>query len=172
MLTKNVEEALNKQIGYEAYASNSYLSMASWCDQEGLRGCTAFFYEQSNEERMHMLKIVKYVNQTGGHAKISAVEPPAETYQSVKDVFEKALRQELEVSQQINQLVELSFQAKDFATYNFLQWYVQEQIEEETLFNAILDIIRIGGQEAKSLLLIDNEISKIRSQIQGPAGGA
>jgi ferritin len=170
MLTKNVEEALNKQIGYEAYASNSYLSMASWCDQEGLRGCTAFFYEQSEEERMHMLKIVKYVNQAGGYAKISAIEPPAENYQSIKHVFETALKQEQEVSKQINNLVELSFQTKDFATYHFLQWYVQEQLEEETLFNTILDIIRIGGEEEKSLLLIDNEISKIRSQVEDPGG--
>ena len=164
MLQKKVGEALNKQIANEAYASSSYLSMASWCDKEGLRGCAGFFYKQSDEEREHMLKLVKYVNEVGGHAVVTAIkEPPAE-YKSVKQVFEIALDQESEVTNQINKLVDLSFSSKDFASFNFLQWYVQEQVEEENLFRTILNIIKIAGDDDKALLFIDNEIANVRGK--------
>lgn len=165
MLTKKVEEALNHQIAYEAYASSSYLSMASWCEVQGLRGATAFFYAQSAEERVHMLKIIRYINIAGGHALIPAVKEPANAYKSLKDVVETSLHQEQDVTKQINKLVELSFEAKDFATHHFLQWYVAEQLEEENLFTTILNIIKLGGKdEQRSLLIIDNEIAKIRGE--------
>jgi len=171
MLTKKVEKALNEQIGYEGYASSSYLSMASWCEKEGLRGCTAFFYEQAAEEREHMLKLVRYINGAGGHAHVPAIKEPPATYKSIKHIFELSLEQERDVTKQINKLVELTFGAKDFTSYNFLQWYVEEQLEEETLFNSILDIIKLAGKEEKSLLLIDNEISKVRSELKAAEAG-
>lgn len=164
MLTKKVEAALNGQIVYEAYASSSYLSMASWCDTQGMRGAAKFFYTQSDEERVHMLKIVHYINTANGHALVPAIKEPAHTYKSFQDVFEISLAQEEEVTKQINNLVELSFDVKDFATHNFLQWYVKEQLEEENLFHTILNVIKLGGKEERSLLLIDNEISKIRAE--------
>ena len=164
MLTKKVEEALNKQVANEAYASNSYLSMASWCDKEGLRGCAAFFYEQSDEERVHMLKLAKYVNLVGGHALISDIKAPPAEYKSVKQVFEMALDQEMDVTKQINKLVELSFDTKDFASFNFLQWFIEEQVEEENLFRTILNIIKISGDDEKALLFIDNEIARVRGE--------
>src|SRR3989338_6773466 len=127
MLPKKVEDALNKQVANEAYASSSYLSMASWCDKEGLRGCAAFFYEQSEEERVHMLKLLKHVNLVGGHGVVTEIKAPPLEYKSVKQVFEVALDQEMDVTKQINKLVEQAFDAKDFASFNFLQWYVEEQ---------------------------------------------
>lgn len=166
MLNKKILDALNEQIEYEAYASSSYLAMASWCEKEGLRGCTGFFYEQSGEEREHMLKIIRYINGAGGHAVIPAVEEPQAEYKSIKDVFETSLKQEQGVSKQIYKLVELSFNTKDFGTYHFMQWYVAEQLEEENLFKMTLDIIRIAGEEERSLLLIDNEIAKVRASAE------
>jgi len=164
MLTKKIAAALNDQMVKEAFASNSYLSMASWCDDQGLRGCAEFFYAQSNEEREHMLKIVKYINESEGHAHIPSIKEPLCKYKSIKEVFELSLEQEKDVSKSINKLVELALGDKDYATNNFLQWFVAEQHEEEQLFRSILDIIRLAGSEGKNLLIIDNEVAKIRSR--------
>ena len=164
MLSKEIEAALNDQIANEAYASNYYLSMASWCEKKGLRGCAAFMYEQSEEEREHMRKMFKYVNEAGGHSKVSALKEPPYVYDSITRVFKLALEHELHVTKSINKIVELSLNVKDYATFNFLQWYVAEQHEEEMLFTSILDIIRITGAEGRGLLLIDNEIAKLRKE--------
>ena len=163
MLSKKIEAALNDQIAKEAYASNYYLAMASWCEKTGLRGTAAFFYEQSAEELEHMMKLLRYVNAAGGHGHVSAVKEPANTYKSVSQVMELALAHEISVTKSINKLVELCFSEKDYSSFNFLQWYVAEQHEEERLFTAILDIIRITGTEGRGVYFIDNEIGKLRS---------
>jgi len=166
MLTKKIEKALNEQIVLEAYASNSYLAMASWCEVKGFRGATKFYYAQSNEERVHMLKLVKYVNASGAHANITSVDGPERAYKTLQETFEAALKQEREVSKSINKLVELTFNDKDYTTHNFLQWYVQEQHEEESLFKSVLDLFALGGKDGKSLIIIDNEIMKIRAEVE------
>ena len=164
MIHKKIEEAINQQVANEAYASSSYLSMASWCETTGLRGAAGFFYQQSDEERIHMLKMVKYVNEAGGHAIVPVVKEPPAIYKSINEAFEIALKQEQEVTQQINKLVDQSLETKDYASFHFLQWFVEEQLEEEKLFRTILDVIKIGGADPRSLLLIDNEIAKIRGE--------
>ena len=165
MIHKQIEEAINEQVANEAYASSSYLSMASWCEITGLRGAAAFFYQQSDEERVHMLKMVKYVNEAGGHALIPVIKEPPVTYKSINEAFEIALKQEQGVTKQINKLVDLSLQSKDYASFHFLQWFVEEQLEEEKLFRTILDVIKLGSADPRSsLLLIDNEITKIRGE--------
>ena len=164
MLILKVESALNDQIAKEGYASNAYLAMASWCDHKGLRGIASFFYTQSEEERAHMLKLVKYVNEAGGHALMSAIKAPILQYKSIKDIFQTSFEQEKDVTKSINQLVELTFGLKDYASYNFLEWYVAEQHEEENLFRSILDLIKIGGDEGTSLLILDMEIPKLRAK--------
>jgi ferritin len=164
MLSKKIETALNDQIAKEANASGSYLSMASWCQTKGLGGATSFFYAQSEEEREHMLKLVKYVNESGGHARVPALKEPPAKYKNIANVFEVSLEQEKAVTKSIHKLVDLTFSAKDYATFNFLQWYVAEQHEEETLFNSILDLINIAGIEGRNLLLVDKEIASIRDK--------
>ncbi len=162
MLSKKIETALNEQIVKEAFAANSYLAMASWCEKSGLRGCAGFMYEQSEEELEHMMKLFRYVNAAGGHAVVSAIKEPSNTYKSISDVFQSALEQEIGVTKSINKLVELCFEEKDYSSFNFLQWYVAEQREEEKLFNSILDVIKISGSDGRGLLLLDNEIAKLR----------
>ena len=165
MLIKKIEEALNVQIANENYASNSYLAMASWCETNGFRGCASFLYPQSEEERVHMMKLLKYVNEAGGHAIVSVIKEPPVTYKSISEAFEIALKQEQNVTKQINKLVDLSLETKDYASFHFLQWFVEEQLEEEKLFRNILDVIKMGVADPKSsLLLVDNEIAKIRGQ--------
>ena len=160
MLSKKLQDKLNNQIAEEAYASNYYLAMASWCDQKGLRGCAQFLYRHSEQEKQHMMKLFRYVIDAGGHALVKAIKEPPAKFESITDIFTKTLAHEKHVTQAINVLVEYCLSEKDFSTFNFLQWYVAEQHEEERLLNSILDLIRIAGVEGRGLFLIDKEIEK------------
>ncbi len=160
MLSAKMVKALNNQIAEEAYSSHYYLGMASWCDKTGLRGSASFLYAQSEQERQHMLKLFHYVNDAGGHAVMQSVEEPPAKFKSISDVFDLVLEHEQKLTKAINKLVETCLEEKDYSTFNFLQWYVAEQHEEERLLNTILDLIKIAGVEGRGLFLIDKEIGK------------
>lgn len=171
MLSKNMEAALNKQMELESYASFLYLSMASWCDQKAMEGCTQFMERQSDEERDHMLRIFRYINEMDGHALVPAVNQPPHEFGDVKSMFEKVYEHEQKVTAAIHDLVELSQQEKDPTTYNFLQWYVDEQREEEALMRTILDRIKLIGEGPQSLYYIDKEVEKINQAELAAEGG-
>lgn len=158
MLSNNIETALNKQIRIEAESSQTYLSMACWAEVNGLEGIAQFMYEASNEERQHMLKLIKFVNERGGHAVLTDLKAPRTSYDSFQNMFEALYKHELFVSQSINDLVGITFEEKDFATHNFLQWYVAEQIEEEAQAKSILDKISLIGDDKGGLYLFDRDI--------------
>ena len=163
MLAQPVQDALNKQIAMEAQSSQAYLAMASWAEiQPGLDGVTNFFYQQSNEERVHMLKLIRYVNERGGFALVPALPQPVVTFQSLKRVFEDFLRHEIAVSESINDLVGLTLQARDFATHNFLQWYVSEQLEEEALARTLNDKLELVGDDKSGIYMFDKDILLFR----------
>ncbi len=164
MLKPTIAAALNKQVAMESYASANYLAMASWCDREGLEGCADFLYEQSDEEKMHMLKIFHYLNEMDAHAIVPQVPQPESEYASVGALFESVMQHELRVTASINKIVELCYAEQDHATLDFLQWYVTEQREEEALMRRILDKIRLIGDGAGSLYWIDQELQKINAQ--------
>lgn len=161
MLKKNIETALNKQIRIEAESSQTYLAMACWAEVNGLEGISQFMYAQSDEERTHMLKLIKYVNERGGHAQISDLKEPKTTYSSFKNMFEVLYEHEVYVSNSINELVHITFSEKDYATHNFLQWYVSEQIEEEATAKTILDKINLIGDDKGGLYLFDRDIQQL-----------
>ena len=161
MLTKNIAEALNKQIRIEAESSQIYLAMACWAEVQGLEGVSQFMYAQSNEEREHMLKLVKYVNERGDHAVITDLVAPKTKYGTFKEMFEELYQHELYVSNSINELVHITLNEKDYATHNFLQWYVAEQIEEEAQAKTILDKINLIGEDRGGLYLFDRDIQQI-----------
>lgn len=161
MLTKNISYALNKQIRIEAESSQIYLAMACWAEANGLEGISQFMYAQSDEERMHMLKLIKYVNERGGHAQITDLKAPKTSYDTFKGMFEELYKHELFVSNSINELVHITFEEKDYATHNFLQWYVSEQIEEEATAKTILDKINLIGDDKGGLYLFDRDIQQI-----------
>lgn len=143
----------------EARSSQAYLAMASWAEiQAGLDGVTDFFYQQSNEEREHMLKLIRYVNERGGFATVPALDQPIITFQSLNRVFEEFLKHEVQVSESINQLVGLALEERDFATHNFLQWYVSEQIEEERLARTLNDKLELVGDDKGGIYLFDRDI--------------
>jgi len=161
MLSKNIETALNKQIRIEAESSQTYLSMACWAEVHGLEGIAQFMYTQSDEERAHMLKLVKYVNERGGHAQITDLKAPKTSYSTFKEMFETLYNHEIFVSESINELVHITFEEKDYATHNFLQWYVAEQIEEEATAKSILDKINLIGDDKGGLYLFDRDIQQL-----------
>lgn len=165
MLTKKVEEALVSQIMKEGYSSNLYLAMASWTESEGLEGISKWLYIQADEERLHMLKIVHYVNERGGKAVIPAFEKPPIEFPGVKPMFEKVLAHEEFISASINDIVAVCEAEKDFTTQNWIQWFVNEQIQEEKSSRAILDKLKILGEG--NLYLFDRDILSLRKAEAG-----
>lgn len=165
MLSKAIAEALNKQVQMEAESSQAYLAMASWADiQPGLDGVADFFFQQADEERMHMLKLMKFINERGGFAVVPALEQPILTYQSLIRVFQEFLKHEVAVSESINELVHLSLAEKDYATHNFLQWYVTEQMEEENTARILNDKLELIGEDKSGLYLFDRDILAYRGK--------
>lgn len=161
MLAKNIESALNDQVRIEAESSQTYLSMASWAETHGLEGVSKFMYAQSDEERVHMLKLVKFINERGGHAQVTQLKAPKTTYLTFQEMFEELYKHEVFVSASINELVHITLNEKDYATHNFLQWYVAEQIEEEAQAKSILDKIHLIGDDKGGLYLFDRDIQQL-----------
>ncbi|MGI9276149.1 MAG: non-heme ferritin [Endozoicomonas sp.] len=170
MLSQTMIDKLNEQINLEFYSSNLYLQMASWCEAQGLEGCTAFLRRHAQEEMEHMQKLFNYVNETGAMAILGAIAAPPHEYASVRDVFMSTYEHECEVTRRINDLAHTAFTEKDYSTFNFLQWYVSEQHEEEKLFKTILDKIDMIGLENKGLYYIDQEVARLVTAM--PAVGA
>ena len=163
MLNQKMVDALNRQIVEEAYASALYLSMASWCEVNGMAGCAAFMYTHAEEERVHMMKFFRYVNEMDGKAVSPKIDQPPVDFASIQDIFKAAFAHERKVTASINSLVGLSNELNDFATLGFLQWFVEEQREEEATFREILDKVKLIGDGPQSLYYIDLEIEKINA---------
>ncbi|HKX85614.1 MAG TPA: ferritin [Flavobacterium sp.] len=161
MLSKSIESALNNQVRIEAESSQIYLSMACWAETKGFEGIASFMYLQSDEERAHMLKLIKYLNERGGHATVTELKAPKTQFGDFKEMFEELYKHELFVSNSINELVHIALQEKDYATHNFLQWYVAEQIEEEAQAKTILDKINLIGDDKGGLYLFDRDIQQL-----------
>jgi ferritin len=158
MISKNLEKAINAQIVIEGYSSHLYLAMASWCESTGLAGAANFLFVHAEEERMHMMKFIHYLNGRGGKAIVPKIEAPPKDYKDIFALFKDIMKHEVMVTAAINDLVDLTLKEKDFNTNNFLQWYVGEQVEEEGLFQSILDKIKLLGKEQAGFYLIDKEL--------------
>ncbi len=161
MLKQDMLDKLNDQINLEFYSSNLYLQMAAWCEYKGLGGCSQFLSEHAQEEMMHMQRLFTYVNETGALSKLGQIDAPPTDFASVADLFENIYEHECLITSKINDLADAAFRGKDYSTFNFLQWYVAEQHEEEALFKGILDKIEMIGIEGKGLFFIDQEIGKL-----------
>ena len=160
MLNPKIEQILNVQVEKEAYSSSLYLAMASWAEANGYPGIAEWLYAQSDEERIHMLKLVKYVNERGGHAKISELKEPPIKQKGIKEMFAEVLKHEQFITASINEIVELCIQEKDYTTHNWIQWFVKEQIEEEASVNTIIDKLNLIGDG--SLFVFDSHIMSMR----------
>lgn len=167
MKTKRIsdalEKALNDQMTREAFQAQVYLSYASWAEVNGFPGISEFLYGHMEEEREHMFKILKYINDRGGSTKIEAIKAPPENPKNIEDCLKKILKHEIDNSEQIDKIVNLAHKEKDWATFSFAQWFVQEQIEEETLINGVIDKYALATEKDegnRNLYEMDKDLSK------------
>lgn len=164
MIKENVLILLNDQVELEAFSSFQYLSMCAWLENEGYPGAAKFMARQADEEMMHMKKVFNYVIEAGGRAIVPAIAKPQEEFDSFVDVFETALNHERKVTDAIHNIVFESQSARDFTTFNFMQWYVAEQLEEESLFNTILDKIKLLEKDNSTFYHLDIELATMTGE--------
>ena len=160
-MNTSIEKLLNDQIKYEADASMNYLSMASWADANGFNGVAEFFYNQSEEERVHMTKLVKFVNERSGKVVVPALDKPKSDFKSLNELFEAFLESEIFVTERINHVIFECLDKKDYNVHNFMQWYVTEQLEEEAVARTLLDKLNIIGDDKSGHYLFDRDINTI-----------
>lgn len=163
-MTEKIEKLLNAQIKFEATASMQYLAMASWADANGFNGVAEFFYNQSEEERLHMTKLVKFVNERSGQVIVPELEKPVGNFKSLHELFEKFLSSEIFVTEQINKIIFECLETKDYNVHNFMQWYVNEQLEEEALARTLLDKLNIIGDDKSGHYFFDRDIMTIAQE--------
>jgi ferritin len=162
-LSKTLAAALNAQMSKEAHASQIYISYAAWADHQGFGGIANFLFRHAQEERNHMMKILEYILKRGAEVKVTAIPAPDENPTSVNNCFEKVFAQEVDNTKSIYEVVKMSFDEQDWATWNFMQWFVKEQTEEETLALNLLDKIKIAGGEkmtGNSIYSLDRDLEK------------
>ena len=144
-LSNTICKALNEQMTKEAHASQIYLSYASWAAEAGYDGIANFLFRHANEERNHMMKMLEYILERGAKVTVAAIPAPPEDPKNIQDCFEKTFQSEVDNTESIYKVVKMSFDESDWATWNFMQWFVKEQTEEETLVMNMLDKLRIAG---------------------------
>ena len=164
MLAESMVDKLNEQINLEFYSSNLYLQMSAWCSWRGYEGCATFLRAHAAEEMEHMERLLNYVTETGALAKLGAIEAPPTEYESLRSVFEETYEHEVLITRKINELAHAAFTTQDYSTFNFLQWYVAEQHEEETLFKGILDRFDLVGTDGQGLFMIDREVAALAAR--------
>jgi len=157
-MTQKLVDSISRQIGAEFSASFSYLSMAAWCEYKKLMGAGRWLRMQSIEEHGHGMKLVNFVLARGYQMKLPAIDEPKHEFKSVQEVFERALKQEQEVSRQIDALYELAFTQKAFAAMAELQWFITEQVEEEKNVSEIVAKFQMVRNDPASILDLDREL--------------
>jgi ferritin len=160
-MKKTIVDAFNAQVEKEGYSSNLYLSMATWAEVEGLEGVSQWLYAQADEEKMHMLKFIAFINERGGKAVIPAFDQPPAEWKSVKVMFDEVLAHEKYITESIHNLIPIIQKENDYAALNWIQWFVDEQMEEESSVQAIIDKLNLLGD--KNLYMFDRDIMKMRA---------
>lgn len=160
MISSKTEQALNDHLAFELEASLQYLAMASWCETEGMEGSANFFYGHSAEENNHFLMMFKFINEVNGKAYVPQVSKPKSDFKSIQEICKFAYENEQKVTRGIHELVEISKNEGDLIVTEFLRFFVEEQKEEETLYQKILDRINLIGDGPQSLYYIDKELER------------
>lgn len=158
MLTEKMEKALNDQLTFELVSAYLYYAMSAYCEANDLAGMANWFKVQAQEEMFHASKFFDYINDRDGRVELGAIEKPAKDWDTPLAAFSAALEHERIVSGRIHDLVELSQQEKDRSTYNFLQWFVGEQVEEEATARNIIGQLKIVGSEGAGLYMVDQQL--------------
>nr|WP_086939211.1 non-heme ferritin [Thaumasiovibrio occultus] len=161
MLAQEMVKRLNEQINLEFFSSNLYLQMSAWCEDKGFEGAATFLRKHAAEEMEHMQRLFTYVSETGALPILGAIDAPQHEFDSLGDVFRLTYEHEQLITQKINSLAHAAFTTQDYSTFNFLQWYVAEQHEEEKLFKGVLDKIELVGEDGKALFFIDKDLAEM-----------
>ncbi|HBC0354322.1 TPA: non-heme ferritin [Salmonella enterica subsp. enterica serovar Napoli] len=161
MLKPEMIRQLNAQLNLELYSSLLYQQMSAWCSYHGFEGAADFLRRHAQEEMSHMQRLFAYLTDTGNQPLLGAVEAPHAEFTSLEVLFRKTFEHEQLITQKINELVHVALTSQDYPTFNFLQWYVAEQHEEEKLFKSILDKLALVGSSGQGLYLIDKELTRL-----------
>jgi ferritin len=168
MINENIVTLLNEQVQKEEFSSRLYLAMAVWCEVNGFPGAATFLYNHAEEERMHQMKLIHYINERGGVAVLSEQPAAQAAFDSLEDIFKKVLEHEEFITQSINRLYGQSIAEQDYTTGNFLQWFITEQVEEESTMRTILDKIKLVGKDKAGMFHIDKELETMARQSSAP----
>jgi ferritin len=167
---EGTEKLFNQQVEIQGKSSAYYLSMRSWYHMMGYENASRHSYTHSDEERMNMMKIFLYINEAGGHTIQPEITGIRHNFNSLREIFELILQFEIKVTKSINNIVDHAFSAKDFETLSFMQWYVTEQREEETMSRRALELFEIIGEAGIGLWTIDQELGKLHSAAAAAEG--
>jgi len=164
MLKKDMIEKLNEQMNLELFSSLLYQQMSAWCSYHSFEGAAAFLRRHAQEEMTHMQRLFAYLSDTGNMPQINAIPSPYKEYASLDALFTATYEHEQLITRQINELAHAAMTSQDYPTFNFLQWYVAEQHEEEKLFKSVLDKLSLVGKSGDGLYFIDKELATLDSQ--------
>jgi ferritin len=160
MLNDSLSEALNDQMNFEFYSSHVYLAMAAYCSGESLDGFANFYIVQAEEERFHAMKIYKFLNDRGRRAVVIGMDHPKNDYVTMLDVFERAYEHEQIVTKRIYDLSDIAMNEREHATIQFLKWFIDEQVEEEAMFDTIINKLKRIDKDSNAFFMMDTEFSQ------------
>ncbi|MBJ2174356.1 ferritin [Aureibaculum sp. A20] len=170
-ISSKMEKMLNEQMTREAYQAQVYLSYGCWAEENSFVGVSQFLYKHMQEEREHMFKFVKYILDRGGSINVDSIKAAPKSPKDIGDCLQKILKHEIDNSNEIDKIVNLAHEEKDWATFNFGQWFVKEQIEEETLINELIDKYTLASKETKdnaNLYEMDKDLAKASQEATIP----
>jgi len=159
MINETLSKALNDQLNYELYSAHVYLAIAAYCSGESLDGFANFFTVQAEEEKFHAMKIYKYLNDRGIRVTLSGMDTPNNEYSSVLDAYEHAYKHEQEVTRRIYHLSDLAMNDREHATIQFLKWFIDEQVEEESMFDSIINKLKRIDKDSNAFFMMDTEFA-------------
>lgn len=159
MISDKMQQELNEQVNTEFYSAYMYLAMSAYCDTIGLPGFAHWMRMQYEEEIMHVTKMYDYILGQNGNVHLKTIDEPPQVYGTPLEIFETTLEHEQVVTKLINKLMDLAVEERDYATQTFLQWYVTEQVEEESNVNDILAPLRMVGEDKSGLMMIDQQLA-------------
>ena len=160
MISKSLNKAINNQINKELFSEYLYLSMSAWFAKENLDGFANWMLVQAQEEHFHAMKFFNYVIERGGEVELLAIEKPAKEFKNPLSAFKAALEHEEFITKSINELMDLAIKEKDHASRSFLQWYVDEQVEEEANADRIVNQLKMVGDHMQGIFMLDRELGQ------------
>ncbi|GAB7056953.1 MULTISPECIES: ferritin [Paenibacillus] len=156
-MNEALSKALNDQMNFEFYSAQVYLAMAAYCSSESLDGFANFFIVQAEEERFHAMKIYKYLNDRGERVTVSGMDTPNNNYKSVLDAYQHAYEHEKVVTKRFYDLSDIAMNDREHATIHFLKWFIDEQVEEEALFDSIIQKLKRIDKDSNAFFMLDTE---------------